>query len=70
MDGQQWLTVQQVAERLQVHPETVREWLRDGRLRGGRISRRAGWRIRPGDLSAFVEGQRRGESQIQEASDV
>lgn len=56
MDGQQWLTVQQVAERLQVHPETVREWLRDGRLKGSRISRRAGWRIRPEDLSAFVEG--------------
>ena len=26
------LTVFDVAERLQVHPETIRRWIRDGRL--------------------------------------
>lgn len=58
MDEQRWLTVKQVAEQLQVHPETVRGWLRSGRLKGTRISRRAGWRVRPEDVQAFAEGDR------------
>jgi excisionase family DNA binding protein len=41
------LTVDDVAERLQIHPETIRRWLREGRLEGIRLSRRAGWRVRP-----------------------
>ena len=28
------LTVEQAAERLQAHPQTVRKWLRDGKLKG------------------------------------
>lgn len=57
MNDQQWLTVKQIAERLQVHPETVRDWLRDGKLKGYRISSRAGWRVTPEDLQRFVEGR-------------
>lgn len=56
MSEQRWLTVKQVAEQLQVHPETVRDWLRAEKLKGIRISRRAGWRIRPEDVQAFLEG--------------
>lgn len=56
MDGERWLTVAQAAEVLQVHPETVREWLRAGRLPGHLISRRAGYRIRQGDLERFLSG--------------
>ncbi len=56
-DEQQWLTVAQVAEKVQVHPETVREWLRNKRLRGTRLSRRAGWRIRASDLEQFLAGE-------------
>ena len=41
------LTVPDVAEQLSVTEETVRRWLRDGKLEGVRLSRRAGWRIRP-----------------------
>jgi excisionase family DNA binding protein len=45
------LTVPEVAERLRVHPETVREWLRAGRFPNARrISPRAGWRIPRGDV--------------------
>lgn len=40
------LTVPEVAARLKVHPETIREWLRAGRFPNARrLSRRAGWRI-------------------------
>lgn len=40
------LTVEEVAQRLRLTPETVRRWLRSKRLTGTRIGGdRAGWRI-------------------------
>ncbi len=49
-----WLTVEQICERLQVHRQTVRRWLRDGELHGVLIGDRAGWRVDPDDLPAFL----------------
>lgn len=63
MDREQWLTVAQIAERLQVHPETVRRWLRDGRLPGRNFGGKGGYRVRPQDLEAFM-GQESSESKI------
>lgn len=57
MVSDQWLTVAQAADILQVHPETLREWLRAGRIPATRISRRAGYRIRARDLEAFLSGE-------------
>jgi len=48
-------TVQQVAERLQVHQETVRKWLRDGELVGINLGGKSGWRIRVSEVEAFLE---------------
>jgi excisionase family DNA binding protein len=48
-------TVQQVAERLQVHQETVRKWLRDGELVGINLGGKSGWRIREREIEAFLE---------------
>jgi excisionase family DNA binding protein len=48
------LTVEQVADYLQVHPETVRKWLREGRLAGVNLGGRARWRVRRDDLTRFV----------------
>jgi excisionase family DNA binding protein len=48
------LTVAQVAERLQVNPETVRRWLRGGRLRGLSLGRRGGYRITDGEYRRFI----------------
>ena len=59
MERNEWLTVDEVARRLKVHPESVRRWLKAGRLRGHLISRRAGWRIRAGEVDRFVTGHRR-----------
>jgi len=53
------LTVEEVAEELRVHPETVRQWIRTGELdafdtgRGYRISRR--------DLDEFVQRRKTGK---------
>ena len=49
------LTVRNVAERLSVTEETVRRWLRSGELQGVMLSRKAGWRIRPEALAAFLD---------------
>jgi excisionase family DNA binding protein len=56
MVSERWLTVAQAAEILQIHPETLREWLRSGRIPATLLSRRAGYRIRASDLEAFLSG--------------
>jgi excisionase family DNA binding protein len=53
----QWLTVQQIAEALQVDGQTVRRWLRSGELRGVLLSDKAGWRVRPEDLEGFLRSK-------------
>lgn len=55
MDTERWLTVAQIAERLQVHQETVRRWLREGRLPGKNFGGKGGYRVRESDLQAFME---------------
>lgn len=54
------LTVQQVAERLQVHEETVRRWLRDGSLVGINFEGKTGYRIRESELEAFLDRRTEG----------
>ena len=49
------LTVEQVAEKLQVKPLTVREYLRKGKIPGRKLGR--SWRIVETDLEAFLSGK-------------
>ncbi len=56
MDQDPWLTVEQISERLQFHPDTVRRLLREGKIRGHRVNRRAGWRVKASEIERFVEG--------------
>lgn len=52
------LTVDQVAELLQVNPETVRRMLRRGELRGRRLGgTKAGWRIPTAAVRAYMAGE-------------
>lgn len=48
------LTVQDVAARLKVNPETVRRWLRTGRMKGTLLGDRAGWRILSSEVPRFL----------------
>jgi excisionase family DNA binding protein len=49
------LTTADVAARLQVKVQTVREWLRRGDLAGIKLPGPHGdWRIRPTDLESFL----------------
>lgn len=45
-------TVDQVAERLSLHPKTVRRYIRDGRLRAKRIGKE--YRVTRNDLDEFA----------------
>jgi excisionase family DNA binding protein len=53
------LTPEEAARRLRLHPETVRRWLRAGRMfpHAYRISRRAGWRIPASDVARIKRPQ-------------
>jgi excisionase family DNA binding protein len=58
-EARKLMTVQVVADYLGVHPETVRRWLRDGRLVGIDLgSDSGGWRIDPAELDAFIAARR------------
>jgi excisionase family DNA binding protein len=59
MADERWFTVEQIADLLQVHPETVRSWLRAGRLKGRAFGGKTGWRIRESELNAFLEREDR-----------
>jgi excisionase family DNA binding protein len=50
--GQELFTVYQVADRLQLHPKTVRQFIRDGRLLATRIGK--SYRIAARDLAALA----------------
>jgi excisionase family DNA binding protein len=67
-DGEQLLTVQDVAARLRVGVETVRRWLRSGELPGVLLGDRAGWRVSASDLQAFLDGRRSGHGAVTSAS--
>jgi len=51
----EFLTVPDVARKLQVSEETIRRWLRDGKLEGVMLGRRAGWRIRPESVERMLD---------------
>ena len=63
MVNEEWLTVQEAADRLKVHPETIRVWLRDGRLRGTQpMNKRVGWRIAASELERILRGEEQGKA--------
>lgn len=49
---ERWLTVEEVAERLRLHPETVRRMLRRGELPGKRLLGQ--WRISEAELRDYM----------------
>jgi excisionase family DNA binding protein len=62
MTDDRWLTVEQVADEMQVNPETVRRWLRAGRLRGFQPGgTKIGWRVPTSELRRFMNDIASGE---------
>jgi excisionase family DNA binding protein len=54
-----FLTINQVAERLNVTPYTARAIVASGRIKGTKFgdSPKAHWRIKPADLEAFIKAK-------------
>jgi len=50
-----WLTVNAIAQTLEIHPETVRRWVRAGELPGIMLGRRGGYRVKETELNQFLE---------------
>ncbi|MBI2761908.1 MAG: helix-turn-helix domain-containing protein [Chloroflexi bacterium] len=56
-----WLTVDRVVERIQVNKETMRRWLRSGRLRGVQPGGdKVGWRVTEADIDRFLAADSNG----------
>ena len=49
------LDVQELSTRLGFHPDTVREYLREGKIKGMKIGKR--WRVKEEDLQKFLDEQ-------------
>ena len=63
MSDGQLLTVREVAHRLKSSEESVRRWIRQGKLRGFRLGgTRLGYRVAEGDLARFIEARAAGEA--------
>lgn len=60
----QFVTVEQAAELIGVHAQTIRRWLRSRQMRGTLINRRAGYRITRSEVDRVLEqGLREGTSE-------
>ncbi len=57
----QLLTTEEAAQRLHLHPETVRRFLREGLLRGVKIGRQH--RIEESEVAAYIERLKTAQSQ-------
>ena len=56
MTTERLLTVKEVAERLRVHPVTIRRWLLEGRIRGSQPGgAKIGWRIPESEVTRILE---------------
>ena len=52
------LTVREITQRLKVHEETVRRWIREGELPAILLgSSKGGYRVKDSDLNAFLSAQ-------------
>ena len=50
----EWLTTNEVAALLKVHPETVKRWLRSGEMLGSLLGDRTGWRVEATEVRRFM----------------
>jgi excisionase family DNA binding protein len=70
MNEQHLLTVREVAERIRSSPETVRRWLRQGKLRGFRPGgTKLGYRVSESELQRFLARLNQGKSPPTENGD-
>ena len=63
MAEEHMLTVREVAERLRAHPETIREWIRQGTLHGVQPGgKKLGYRIPASEVTRLLSGDIEGKT--------
>lgn len=58
MEAKEWLNVEDVANLLDVHQQSIRRWIRAGELPASQLGDKAGYRISRKDLEAFMEARK------------
>jgi nitrogen PTS system EIIA component len=53
--GEEWLTTEEAARVLRVHPETMRRWAREGTIPAAKLGSRGGFRFKRVELDRFLE---------------
>jgi excisionase family DNA binding protein len=64
MASTKWITTKDVADRLNIHVETVRRWVRVGDLRAVSIGGKGGYRIKEKDLDDFLQSRVRTKKKL------
>ncbi len=59
MNKDKLMTVEEVAEQLNVNAETVRRWIRNNELAAIDLGGRAGYRVTESDLERFINERRK-----------
>jgi excisionase family DNA binding protein len=58
MEDERLLTVKEVAERLRANPQTIRRWLREGKLKGVMPGgEKLGYRIPAAEVTRLLSGE-------------
>lgn len=52
--AERWITVADIVERLKVHEQTVRRWIRDGDLQAIELGGKSGYRVNEAEFEAFL----------------
>lgn len=53
-----YFTVEQISEKLNIHPKTIQRYIREGKLRAVKVGK--AWRVSGHDLSIFLESTNEG----------
>lgn len=59
---EEYLTAGEVAAKLRVHGDTVRDWCRTRKLTATQVGKQ--WRIKPEDLEAFLKPNQEGQKKV------
>jgi nitrogen PTS system EIIA component len=54
-EDEEWLTTEEAARVLRVHPETMRRWAREGTIPAAKLGNRGGFRFKRINLDRFLE---------------
>lgn len=50
-----YLTVEEIAYKLQIHKETARRFMKSGQIKAFKIPGRGQWRVSPADFQTFLD---------------